>query len=66
MLSMKLSSKNQVVIPKQVREQLKIRPGSRLFISITSNNEFKISTETLESTSQIPDHPSDNATDVGS
>jgi AbrB family looped-hinge helix DNA binding protein len=34
-----LSSKNQIVIPKEAREALKVKPGDKLIIAISSKDE---------------------------
>ena len=37
-----LSSRNQIVIPKAVREALKLKPGDKLIMSISSKEEVVI------------------------
>jgi len=38
MLSTKISSKGQVVVPKEVRTKLKIKPGTFFHVQIEKNN----------------------------
>ena len=37
-----VSSKYQIVIPKEVRERLHIQPGQRIQVSIEDNNEIRL------------------------
>jgi AbrB family looped-hinge helix DNA binding protein len=32
--TVKVSSRNQIVVPRQAREQLKIKPGDRLIVDV--------------------------------
>ena len=38
MLATKISSKGQVVVPKQLREKLKIKPGTFFHVHLERNN----------------------------
>ncbi|MBW1716369.1 MAG: AbrB/MazE/SpoVT family DNA-binding domain-containing protein, partial [Deltaproteobacteria bacterium] len=38
MLSTKISSKGQVVVPKEIRTKLKIKPGTFFHVQIEKNN----------------------------
>jgi AbrB family looped-hinge helix DNA binding protein len=35
-----LSSKNQIVIPREVREALKLKPGDKLLVTVAGDNMF--------------------------
>ena len=38
MLATKLSSKGQMVVPKEIREKLKLKPGTFLHVHLENNN----------------------------
>ena len=38
MLATKISSKGQVVVPKEVRARLKIKPGTYFYVKVEENN----------------------------
>jgi len=38
MLSTKISSKGQLVVPKEIREKLKIKPGTFFHVQMKDNN----------------------------
>jgi AbrB family looped-hinge helix DNA binding protein len=40
---LKLSSQSQVTLPRELRERLKLRPGSRLTVLVSDNNKLHIS-----------------------
>lgn len=37
-VSVKMSSKNQIVVPKEAREALDLRPGDRLVVSVREDD----------------------------
>ena len=37
MADVKLSSKNQIVVPREAREALRIKPGARLWVVVRGN-----------------------------
>ncbi len=42
---MKMSSKNQIVVPKQAREALGLRPGDRLLVSVREDGLLEMERE---------------------
>ncbi len=46
MKSLVISSKNQIVVPRQVREELGLKAGRRLYVEKISQHSFTLSTET--------------------
>ena len=46
MKSLVVSSKNQIVVPKQVRDELKLKSGQRLYLEKIGQHSFTLSTET--------------------
>ncbi len=47
MAIMKPSSKNQIVIPRAIREKLGIGPGTPVFINMVGDDEARISTKSV-------------------
>ena len=45
MTTVTLSSKNQIVVPKAVRQQLGLKSGDKLVISKTSDNKITLAKE---------------------
>ncbi|HVC36187.1 MAG TPA: AbrB/MazE/SpoVT family DNA-binding domain-containing protein [Candidatus Dormibacteraeota bacterium] len=41
--TLKVSSQSQVTLPRDLRERLKLRPGSRITIMVTENGNLKLS-----------------------
>ena len=41
--TLKVSSQSQVTLPRSLREQLKLRPGSRITIMVTDDGSLKVS-----------------------
>lgn len=41
--TLKVSSQSQVTLPRSLREQLKLRPGSRITIMVTDDGSLKLS-----------------------
>ena len=52
MISEKLSSKNQIVIPASVRKRLKLSPGQRPYYRIASKTELELSIEPFQADTQ--------------
>lgn len=46
MINAIISSKNQMVVPKEIRQKLGIKSGQRLYLDITSEKSFTVSTQT--------------------
>ncbi len=46
MNSLVMSSKNQIVVPKQVRDELKLKAGQRLYVEKIGHHSVTLSTET--------------------
>jgi AbrB family looped-hinge helix DNA binding protein len=42
---LKLSSQSQVTLPRELRERLKIQPGSRLTVLVSEDNELRLSSK---------------------
>ncbi len=40
--TLKVSSQSQVTLPKELRERLKLHPGSRLTVVVSKENELKL------------------------
>ncbi len=41
--TLKVSSQSQVTLPKELRERLKLHPGSRLTVLVNNDNELRFS-----------------------
>lgn len=41
--TLKISSQSQITIPKNLREQLQLQPGSRIVLSVADSGELRIS-----------------------
>ncbi len=41
--TLKVSSQSQITLPRSLREQLKLRPGSRITIMVTDDGSLKLS-----------------------
>ncbi|MFW6193818.1 MAG: AbrB/MazE/SpoVT family DNA-binding domain-containing protein [Gemmatimonadota bacterium] len=41
-VSVKMSSKNQIVVPKEAREALGLRPGDRLVVSVRDDDVIEM------------------------
>ena len=44
-VSVKMSSKNQIVVPKAAREALGLRPGDRLLVSVREDDVLEMERE---------------------
>lgn len=44
-VSVKMSSKNQIVVPKMAREALGLQPGDRLLVSVREDDVLEMSRE---------------------
>lgn len=44
-VSVKMSSKNQIVVPKKAREALGLRPGDRLLVSVRDDGVLEMERE---------------------
>jgi AbrB family looped-hinge helix DNA binding protein len=45
MSSVAISSKHQIVVPKEVRQELKLHAGQRLYVKKIGRHSFTLSTE---------------------
>ncbi len=41
--TLKVSSQSQVTLPRNLREQLNLKPGSRITVTVTDDGDLKIS-----------------------
>lgn len=44
-VSVKMSSKNQIVVPKEAREALQLRPGDRLLVTVRDDGVLEMERE---------------------
>lgn len=52
-VSVKLSSKHQIVVPKEGREALGLRPGDRLVVSVRADGVLEMEREPPELTDEL-------------
>ena len=43
--TLKISSQGQLTLPRELREQLHVQPGSRIAVAVTGNGVLRISTK---------------------
>lgn len=53
METIKASSKGQIVIPKAIREELAIRPGTELAVEVLDEHSFKVEVTRLSHEEQV-------------
>jgi AbrB family looped-hinge helix DNA binding protein len=51
--SVKMSSKNQIVVPREAREALALRPGDRLLVSVTDASVIEMRREPRDLVSEL-------------
>ena len=52
-VSVKMSSKNQIVVPKEAREALGLRPGDRLLVSVRGDGVLEMEREPRDLSAEL-------------
>lgn len=52
-VSVKMSSKHQIVVPKEAREALELGPGDRLMVSVRPDGVLEMEREPRQLTTQL-------------
>lgn len=52
-VSVKMSSKNQIVVPKEAREALALRPGDRLLVTVRDDGVLEMERQPRDLTEKL-------------
>ena len=52
-VSVKLSSKHQIVVPREAREALELRPGDRLIVTVRSDGVVELEREPTDVAAEL-------------